>query len=102
MLDFFFMSKYLLEIYRGAQKKLCPAKKNTILVFFCWAQFFAPPSEWRPKRPPIPPVGKTAPGCVCLYMLAVCVSSHFVEVRKGPTNGESNDDLIQVIDNAAD
>ena len=34
--------------------------------------------------------------------VAVCVSSHFVEVRKGPTNGESNDDLIQVIDNAAD
>jgi len=29
--------------------------------FFCWAHFFAPPSEWRPRRPPIPPVGKTAP-----------------------------------------
>jgi len=23
--------------------------------------YFAPPSEWRPRRPPIPPVGKTAP-----------------------------------------
>src|SRR4029434_3506401 len=36
---------------------------HTILVFFifCWAQFFAPPSEWRPRRLPIPPVGKTAP-----------------------------------------
>src|SRR4029434_8130767 len=35
---------------------------SVFVFFFCWAQFFAPPSEWRPRRPPIPPVGKTAPG----------------------------------------
>src|SRR4029434_6518729 len=39
------------------------SKKNPqFFFFFCWAQYFAPPSEWRPRRPPIPPVGKTAPG----------------------------------------
>ena len=29
--------------------------------WWCWAHLFAPPSEWRPRGPPIPPVGKTAP-----------------------------------------
>jgi len=43
---------------------LLPSKKNKktfIFVFLLSAFFFAPPSEWRPRRPPIPPVGKTAP-----------------------------------------
>src|SRR4029434_88339 len=63
ILCFVFMSKYLLEIKKWAQKNSVQQNKNIILVFFffCWAQFFAPPSEWRPRRPPIPPVGKTAP-----------------------------------------
>src|SRR4029434_1815608 len=52
----FFYVKILVGDIEGGAKK-----KPTILVFFCWAQFFAPPSEWRPRRPPIPPVGKTAP-----------------------------------------
>src|SRR4029434_9377444 len=56
----FFYVKILVGDIEGGAKK-----KTTILVFFfvffCWAQFFAPPSEWRPRRPPIPPVGKTAP-----------------------------------------
>src|SRR4029434_8368856 len=54
--------------YRRRRKKnSVQQKKNTLLLFFlfCWAQLFAPPSEWRPRRPPIPPVGKTAPVCVC-------------------------------------
>src|SRR4029434_9353800 len=73
------MAKYWLEIQKGAQKKLCPAKKKKtqflFVCFFCWAQSFAPPSEWRPRRPPIPPVGKTAPGCIevgFLGCLSVC------------------------------
>src|SRR4029434_3887997 len=58
----YFMSKYWFGDIKGGAKK-----QNTMLVcFFCWAQFFAPPSEWRPRRPPIPPVGKTAPVCVCV------------------------------------
>src|SRR4029434_8381288 len=55
----FFYVKILVGDIEGGAKK-----KPTILVFFCWAQFFAPPSEWRPRRPPIPPVGKTAPARV--------------------------------------
>src|SRR4029434_10821537 len=53
----FFLCQNIGWRYRRGRKK-----KPTIPVFFfCWAQFFAPPSEWRPRRPPIPPVGKTAP-----------------------------------------
>src|SRR4029434_11083635 len=47
---------FYVKIFVGNLKKtLSSKKKNTILFFFCWAQFFAPPSEWRPRRPPIPP-----------------------------------------------
>src|SRR4029434_7362897 len=48
------------------------AKKNPQFLFFF---FFAPPSEWRPRRPPIPPVGKSAPVCEReRAVLNVCVS----------------------------
>src|SRR4029434_9052088 len=54
-----FYVKILVGDIEGGAKKTVPQNKNTILVFF----FFVLPSEWRPRRPPIPPVGKTAPVC---------------------------------------
>src|SRR4029434_8376288 len=61
MLDFFYI-KILVGDIEGDAKKTLSSKTKTqflFIYFFCWAQFFAPPSEWRPRRPPIPPVGKT-------------------------------------------
>src|SRR4029434_6385035 len=61
MLDFFLWQNIGWRYKRGRKKK------NTMLVFFFFFFFllgavFCAPSEWRPRRPPIPPVGKTAPG----------------------------------------
>src|SRR4029434_4237491 len=63
MLEFFLCQNIGWRYRRGRKKNSVQLKKNTIFVFFffCWAQFLAHPSEWRPRRPPIPPVGKTAP-----------------------------------------
>src|SRR4029434_1621674 len=47
MLDFFLCQNIAWRYRRGR-------KKNSV------QQFLAPPSEWRPRRLPIPPVGKTA------------------------------------------
>src|SRR4029434_2333982 len=61
---FFFNGKILVGDIEGGAKKTLSSKKKTqfcFFYFFCWAQFFGPTSEWRPVRPPIPPVGKTAP-----------------------------------------
>src|SRR4029434_10428965 len=52
--DYFFYVKILVGDIEGGATK-------TFFFFCCWAQFLPPPSEWRPRRPPIPPVGKTAP-----------------------------------------
>src|SRR4029434_7837406 len=57
-----FYVKILVGDIEGGAKKT-PQFLFCFFFFFCWAQFFAPPSEWRPRRPPIPPVGKTAPEC---------------------------------------
>src|SRR4029434_8360022 len=63
MLDFFLCQNIGWRYRRGRKKNSVQRTKNTILFFFFFgAQFFAPPSDWRPRRPPIPPVGKTAPG----------------------------------------
>src|SRR4029434_10391133 len=56
---FFLCQNFGWRYRRGRKKK--PTILVFLFVFFCWAQFFASPSEWRPRRPPIPPVGKTAP-----------------------------------------
>src|SRR4029434_6454232 len=68
---FFLCQNFGWRYRRGRKKK--PTILVFLFVFFCWAQFFAPPSEWRPRRPPIPPVGKTAPVRVSV---CVCVGTH--------------------------
>src|SRR4029434_4898729 len=66
---FFFLCPNIGWIYRRGRKK---TPQFLFSFFFCWAQFFAPPSEWRPRRPPIPPVGKNAPAHThTSYMLSV-------------------------------
>src|SRR4029434_10134308 len=66
MLDFFLWQNIGWRYRRGRTKKSFPHKKknNTVFFVFLLAAVFSAP------RPPIPPVGKTAPVCACV---CVCV-----------------------------
>src|SRR4029434_5520332 len=48
MLDLFILCQNIGRRYRRGEKKLSSKTKTQFLFFF------APPSEWRPRRPPIP------------------------------------------------
>src|SRR4029434_5378780 len=60
-LEFFFLCQNIGWRYRRGGKKnsVQQKNKNKILFFFAGRSFLRPPFEWRPRRPPIPPVGKT-------------------------------------------
>src|SRR4029434_6525531 len=67
MLEFFLCQNIGWRYRRGRKKK--PHNSCFFFFFFFSSRFFAPPSEWRPRRPPIPPVGKTAPAFIPCHLI---------------------------------